>query len=340
MTFKHGKFSDSPTLRSLERLAIQKGWYKDEPVIKTASPKLDLRVTNSLTNNIMVLCAGLRAKGFEENAEEIEERFMEYKKASKDELEDLVHEAHPKDVKVNGQLVENIIDKHLTMLDVANKMATGKLSAASDILKAVKTVLGQASNETIIEIKNILSDAKNQMKVINANCVDEGLVSKWTSLDANFDAVINNPSGLSIKDLLNIVKNAKSKTQGTWYEADVDDEFLKKVNPLFDNVISSISKARTLILESSFKAVDGSGFLLKYNKVSQDANALNSKKYPGTEAFFGKILGALADLSAKFGVMQLSSDFSKVADLHATLTQIEQALQNFKTKWASHIGAK
>lgn len=345
MTFKHGKFSDSPTLRSLERLAIQKGWYKDEPVVKTASPKLDLRVTNSLTNNIMVLCAGLRAKGFDEDAEEIEEKFIEYKKASKNELEDLVHEAHPKAAKVNDELVENIIEKHLTMLDVANKMATGKLSSSSDVLKAVKMVLGQASGDAIKEIKDNLSHAKNQMNVINKLCIDEGLDGGFTNLNANFDSVINNTTSASIKNLLNTIKASKSKAQGTWYEAALnlynpDPEFSKKINVLFDGVINLVSKSRDLILDSSFKAVDSSDFLLKFNRVSNEANSLNSKQYPGTEAFFSKILAALADLASKFGVMQLNSDFSNVNSLHATLTQIEQALQNFKTKWASHLGAK
>lgn len=343
MTFKHGNFSDSPTMRALEKIAINKGFFKDEPVVKTASKeKLDLSVSSDLTSNLLKLCAGLKEKGFESYAEDLERKFIEYKVALAEDGEDLIEDAHPK-AKVNDVVFHNILETHDSFLKMLGKKPTGKLSSASEILKAVKMALGQASNDAIQEIKNNLNYAKNQMNIINKLCIDEGLDGSFTDLNANFDAVINNTTSASIKNLLNTIKSSKSKAQGTWYEKTLnlynpDTEFQKKINVLFDGVINLVSKSRELILHSSFSAVDSSGFLLKFNKVSNDANTLNSKKYPGTEAFFGKIMGALADLSAKFGVMQLSSDFSKVDSLHTTLTQIEQALQNFKTKWASHIG--
>lgn len=277
MTFKHGKFSDSPTLRSLERLAIQKGWYKDEPVVKTASPKLDLRVTNSLTNNIMVLCAGLRAKGFEEHAEEIEERFIEYKKASKDELEDLVHEAHPKDAKVNNELVETIIDTHLKMLDVANKSATGKLSSASDILFAVKTVLAEDDTSDraalFAELSLLCSGAFNDAQA------GISLANEQTTTGAGYS--MTNLFNLSkIKKIIssptyeNLVK-AKAAIDSIY--KDVSEDLDKDSSTLVYGILAKFNRAKSKIDMAIQKRRSFDAVISSFEKESDDMQQTSSK---------------------------------------------------------------
>ncbi|CAB4197108.1 hypothetical protein UFOVP1290_628 [uncultured Caudovirales phage] len=152
MTFKHANFEDSPTMRSLIRLATDKGWVKDDPIEKVASNKIDLSVTDSLTENILKLCSGLRQSGMDKQAEELEVKFMQYKRAcglydiSKESGEDLVNAAHPDGShKMEGlnHEVKTIIDKHLAMLGIVNKNSTGKLTNANQILNSVKMALGQ-----------------------------------------------------------------------------------------------------------------------------------------------------------------------------------------------------
>lgn len=154
MTFKHVKFEDSVTMRSLERLAKEKGWSQPE-LLKTAeASQPDYSVSGNVMENILKLCAGLRALGHNKYANELEEKFIAYKRAnslyetSSETGDDVVDQAHPdgshKVSDVDGDAtVETIIDQHLKMVEVTNKKPTGKLASHNDILHAVKNVLAQ-----------------------------------------------------------------------------------------------------------------------------------------------------------------------------------------------------
>jgi hypothetical protein len=157
MTFKHTKFEDSVTMRSLTKVAQNKGWIKEEPVVKTAAPQLDLKPSDDLTVNLLKLCNGLRASGFEKQAEELESKFVGYKRAqslygiSNEEGDDLVHAAHPKgshkleNVDSNEAVFEDILDRHNQFVEVVNKKPIGKLSSSRNVIDAVKVVFAQAA---------------------------------------------------------------------------------------------------------------------------------------------------------------------------------------------------
>lgn len=154
MTFKHTKFEDSVTMRSLEKVAKDKGWVKQEDLIKSASPQIDLTPSGVLSIDILKLCSGLRHNGFDKYADEIEAKFVNYKLAATslydstgETGEDLIDFAHPKgshkmeDV-AGDATFHTIVDKHLKMLNVVNKEPKGKLAANKDILNAVRIALG------------------------------------------------------------------------------------------------------------------------------------------------------------------------------------------------------
>ena len=127
MTFKHAKFEDSVIMRSLERVAREKGMIKEEPLQKTASTHLNLSPSDSLMENILNLCAGLRASGFSKYADELETNYLTYKRATNELYqtdakagEKEVQTAHPDGShKLEGVLgddlavVEDILDRHL-----------------------------------------------------------------------------------------------------------------------------------------------------------------------------------------------------------------------------------
>lgn len=106
----------------------------------------------SFDENILKLCEGLRAKGFDKHAEELENKFVSYKAAANTHLyrvhdedgEDQVHAAHPDgDAPTNdGDLgdVETIVSKHKKIVDVIQKEPTGKLGA---YVEQCKIALGQ-----------------------------------------------------------------------------------------------------------------------------------------------------------------------------------------------------
>lgn len=149
MTFKHTKFEDSVTMRSLEKLATEKGLIKNDPLKKIAEKKAktDLKPTGNLTENIMKLCAGLREAGFAKYAEELESTYIMYKKAATECDNDILQQAHPKGShKLEGvegdATIETIIDQHLANMKMVNKKPTGKLTNANSIINAVKISLG------------------------------------------------------------------------------------------------------------------------------------------------------------------------------------------------------
>ena len=156
MTFKHAKFEDSSTMRSLVKVAQDKGWIKEEPLSKQAAVKTaDLQPTTNLMENVIKLCNGLRQKGFTKYADELETNLFTYKQAqtlyevSKEKGDDLLGEAHPQgshkleDVDSSEAVVEDLVDKHKKIVQVVEKKPSGKLASPLDVLKAVRIVLGQ-----------------------------------------------------------------------------------------------------------------------------------------------------------------------------------------------------
>jgi hypothetical protein len=146
-------------MRSLERVAKEKGMIKNDPIKKEASVEIDLSPTSNLTLNVLNLCAGLRKAGFDKHANDVEINFMNYKAAntlyetSKETGEDLVEFAHPEgshkleNVDSDEATIEHIIDQQLKDMKMVDRAPTGKLATAGDILKAVKVVLGQDSEQ-------------------------------------------------------------------------------------------------------------------------------------------------------------------------------------------------
>jgi hypothetical protein len=180
MTFKHVKFEDSVTMRSLERVARDKGWL---PPVKSLSKiaslnETDLSISVNLTENIMKLCSGLRASGLDKYADDVESKFMSYKSAqtlyetSKEKDEDLVDAAHPKGshklTDMDGDnVIETIIDQHLAGIKLTEKKPTGKLASNKDILRSVKIVLAQAANPTIVQNLNIVLNSVQTIFVLH-----------------------------------------------------------------------------------------------------------------------------------------------------------------------------
>lgn len=158
MTYKHVKFQDSPTMRALEKVALDKGLISLETMTKTASAeKPDYTPSENLMENVMKLCGGLRELGLEKQANELEGKFVDYKRAfnayetSKEKGEDLVDAAHPEGshdlVGVEGDAtIETIVDQHLKNVKLVEKTPTGKLASVRDIIGAVKKVIAQDTN--------------------------------------------------------------------------------------------------------------------------------------------------------------------------------------------------
>lgn len=161
MTYKHINFQDSETMRSLVKVAHEKGMIKeDSDVLKALSKAvksakaLDLAATTDVKENLLKLCAGLRTKGFAAYANKIEDRIAQLKIAEThmynvhDETgEDLLEFAHPEGspevapAENDEGTLEDLIEQHKKVKEIAEKSASTKMTKAEAIL-AVKLVLG------------------------------------------------------------------------------------------------------------------------------------------------------------------------------------------------------
>jgi hypothetical protein len=165
-------------MRSLEKVAYDKGWVKPEPITKQASKKESLAPTNNLMTNVLKLCAGLRTQGMEKYADELETCFLNYKRAQTmydahgEKGEDVIHAAHPKgshkmeDIDSSEAVFEDILDQHVKIMQVMDKKPSGKLSTAREIIDGVRVVLGQDANEE--QEDALLQDVKVKMQSVNS----------------------------------------------------------------------------------------------------------------------------------------------------------------------------
>jgi len=198
MSFKQTKHWDSEVMRSLEKVAYEKGLVKPEPLQKQASvtKKADITPTPDLMQNIIKLCSGLRSEGLEKEAVEIETNFLNYKYAqtlyetSKEKGEDLVNAAHPQGShKLEGldseeAVVEDIVDRHNKMKTVVDKKPTGKYASSQDILNAVKVTLGA---DPLAKERGNLSAKKSLHK--QADIKDHPVISAITTALATYGGI-------------------------------------------------------------------------------------------------------------------------------------------------------
>jgi hypothetical protein len=253
MTFKHTKFEDSATMRSLIKVAAEKGWVKPEPLQKTASVQEDLTPTANLTENVMKLCAGLRQSGMDKFARELEDKFVAYKKVatslydvSGEKGEDLIHAAHPKGGhKMNDLagdvLVETILENRLKMLEMINKKPTGKLASHSSILHAVKIVLAEDTVESL--------EAKVKSN-INAAFAKFNKVREYANKDLTFslgtgafdDDLFKNPT---IDEINSTIKSVSRKIWGLkpGWSGGVTEDTWSIIQPMIPQINGYLSAA-------------------------------------------------------------------------------------------------
>ena len=144
-----------------------------DSLTKNAVKEADVVVMDriSFDENILKLCSGLRAKGFDKHADGIERKFLAYKTAANTHLyrahdedgEDLINAAHPDGDPNMGDGehgdVETILSKHKKIVDVIQKEPTGKLGF---YVEQCKIALGE--DDTAIKkkyddfIRNFLPD--------------------------------------------------------------------------------------------------------------------------------------------------------------------------------------
>lgn len=268
MTFKHIKFEDSVVMRSLEKLYKEKGLIKEEPLKKEASSKLDLRASSNLMENILKLCTGLRSYGLDKQANELESNYLSYKKAntlyetSKETGEDLINAAHPKGshkVDVLGDdlaVVETILDRHLKMIKVVDKVPTGKL-ASSNIINSVKKALGTDPEGDIVSlgaritliINKVKEDFKKIERFINTLTDDKMSSTVRNRSMSKIDFILNGGDYFNNIDSNKLVAikmaiwDLEELIKPNWYTTDSESKTLDILNTFISKIKENILTA-------------------------------------------------------------------------------------------------
>ncbi len=274
MTFKHGKFDDSAVLRSLEKIAIDKGLVKGSPTIKSAEHLMmgrDLTPGVNLSESIIKLCAGLRREGLHKHAEDIEKNYVHYKKAqtlyetSKETGEDLIDFAHPE----GGHVLKDVEGKHKVMTvterqeaikRTLSKEPTGKLSVA-EAIQAVKRIFATAAEETrkmtLQEYKDSLQSSITKLvsRITSGISAVYGLVDPimYRNNDNNnmngfIDDLKKDPSLKNLNQILSLVSLAREESRPA-YGMGVDESTWTVANGQYASIISNINAAIQKVTE-------------------------------------------------------------------------------------------
>jgi hypothetical protein len=364
MTFKHGKLDDSATMRSLIKVAHEKGLIKDEPVLtKTASlqKKADYSPSSNLMENIIKLCTGLRGMGLDKFANDLESKFMEYKRAnslyetSKETGDDVVDQAHPqgshKISDVEGDaVVETILDQHLKMVNVVNKKPTGKLASNLDILNAVKKVVAQK-----LSINDYLQKMKVSAKAVNQGFHSASLLTRPMTfvtgelLDA-VDAL--NKDNINFEILNNIYllitntrKELSPKLGGL---TGIEEDKWRFIEPHLNEIQNGVYQIQELlknpskteapvvnpIIDSFNKKLDGAlSVLMSWaNIVQTDTSSNEEEKAAGMKWINDKKVGIM-NLKTRFEALDDASKLEVYTGQLRRLNEITAEFAEFKKNW-------
>lgn len=341
MTYKHIDFSSSPTMRSLTKVAQDKGWIKEEPIVKKAAPTTDLNPTEDLTVNLLKLCNGLRTAGFEKQAEEIEEKFVNYKKASSlygvdgEKGEDLVHAAHPKgshklvDVDSKEATFEDILDNQLQFMNVVNKKPTGKLASSNDIVGAVKTILAQNISPEDQKIDGWLNAALNIVDRVGNMVKGEMTVFSDFEMIANrIKQAATNPILDNLNQIVTQIGNMKTRlTPGSWVTlglGGITQDTWSKVEPLLDLAIRYVNGA--INVRKSENSQESHSMVQEYESGNRDGGSGGKPLQMGETAVGSDpVIGKGADLINTLRAYQSLGPVAKnPAALNWVKTQIKE----------------
>jgi hypothetical protein len=160
MTFRTADFQNSATLRSLQRLALEKGLIKPELKKEASAPVA--QSSEIFGENLVSFCTQLRNQGFDKHADELELKYLMMKQAQTAQFyditgekgSDLVEFAHPdgnkkldKDWDQLGE-IETILDRQKQLREIVNKQPTGKLDPKT-AAALIRVKVADTSDDTI-----------------------------------------------------------------------------------------------------------------------------------------------------------------------------------------------
>lgn len=204
MNFKHIDFFDSPTMRELQKQAIEKGTLSIpmDDFIKQASQDKIATPTGDLFLDLASLTTELRKKGFNKEAIELEYKFVAFKQAES-LFSPILDQAHP-DGDVNmGEAKNNLGDVET------------QESAHEKILEVIKKTPKKTPNGKQAAITNSLKLAANILKIAEVptpSLVDEVNTKKFHSMLASLKTSLTELNNLIVTKTPDAITELSSGT--------------------------------------------------------------------------------------------------------------------------------
>lgn len=362
MTFKHTNFDDSATMRSLIKVAAEKGWVKQEPIQKTASESEDLSPSGNLTQNVIKLCSGLRNSGLDTYADELENKFIAYKQANnlynvhKEEGKDLINAAHPKGghkmEDLEGDvLVETILERQLKILNVVNKKPTGKLASHTDIMNAVKVVLAGDPSKITAKLNKVLSNVNTIFSLHEQeNLISRPLVQGKDTLKGLVNSAIKNVSNPDVLEGLCFQIKAGldsfySAFKPGWAFGGASKEIWSNMEPVFASAYAALAAAQQLI-EEPYVAPEAAPVAVKkpLEDLMNQVNAVRNKvkswksigpviKQPAAVKWIDTELSNLEDILKRYNAAPEDQHVNLVGSLSKELNAELKDINQFEKDW-------
>lgn len=299
MTFKNTNFSDSPVMRSLEKVALSKGLIKNDPIKKEASA-VDLKITPNLISNLLKLANGLRSKNLISQAEELEDRIICYKKSlASIPYAEILDQAHPKSNKLENlqHTVNTLIDNQLEILHSVNNQAKGKI--------ANKKILNR-----IAQILNLNSKPESNSTETQLNLTDAAWVSE-DGLRCNSKFINDKlePQALSLNETLKYLNNLKSLSTDKRFNPEVSKAVMASMNVILNLLKnyttackSAYSQARELEKDRLQNIHDVNQSRVSFSEVGSNfKNGVLAKVNVGKATTFLGVEGAIIALKKDLG---------------------------------------
>lgn len=338
MTFKHVKFQDSAVMRSLERVAREKGLVKPEELVKEASlqKKADLTPTDNVLLNLLKLSEGLREAGFDKYADELETKALAYKRAqtlyetSKEKGEDLIDAAHPKKDHSNegvegSSAFDTIVEQHLNNVKVVEKAPTGKLASSKDILKAVRVVLAEDGDVLLDQIREQVSIILSSVRKLDSITSKELTFDLSTGYLPNLENLGKNPTVDRLKQMQGIISKMRWRLKpGTMFG--VSEDLWSQIEPLQAGAEKAIAKAIDLRVKYN---------QLKSKELSGDeAPKPAAPAAPASNPVADKIHNAKVSLNGIAALVRAdtSADAEDVTAVNAWISKIDAALKDLEAR--------
>jgi len=356
---RHIRLNNSSVADYFKRSALENGWIKEKQIEKKAS--VDISVTGNFDADIANLIHGLNKEGMSSLASELQDNFLEYKKAeaklydvTKDEYNKLMHLAHPggstKLKNMSGDsVVEDVYDTRKALMDLLKEKRIKKKAQVEinientvEYLKKVAALCISTIDNLIDKINKTITDEENKKDKENSTNNFYSL-KEQIRLFLNIETINSDLQKKSIY-FINLYNAAYSASQNNEDIKKIINQYSKKILNYLNQIKIKIDQAMDWIILPD----DEKEALKKMqNFIAQHISPVNQKfiqiteiinKYNPNDEGVSDIKTYIYNLKTKYDTLCKSLDKSDFYDdASSESTKDQQEIINESRKISNYL---